>query len=260
MRSIWVLSAAFLTMAAAPVDDAVKLVEAGRGKEAVALLEKAAATKDADAIDYLAQLYDDGEVVSQDLSHAAILYRQAAELGNTHAQWRLGVMLDMSEGVKENPKEAVEWFRKAAAKRDRSAVSSLAAMYANGRGVSQDFTEAKRLYLEAARLGEPHGFFGVALLYYNGQGVKPDPIESLAWMWVAANLGDRQAKKALTEYELPSSDTRIAAERANAIAREFGYQNVAARFVDCDADKSASTECKRFKETQGIQTLPQSPN
>ena len=237
MRSIWILAAALLSVAAAPVDDAAKLIEASRGKEAVAILEKAAATKDADAADYLAQLYDVGEEVSQDLSHAATLYRQAAELGNTHAQWRLGVMLDMGEGVKENPKEAVEWFRKAAAQGDRSAIVSLAVMHSMGRGVTQDFRESMRLYREAARRGEPHGFYGVGILHARGEGVPEDRTEAFAWMLAAATTGDRQAKELIEKEAFIDEDGQKAAERANEILREFGHESKRVQFRDLDAEQ-----------------------
>lgn len=239
MRNLFLVICAVLLVAAAPVDDAQKLMEQGRESEAYQLIDKAAATGDADAIDYLAWFYDVGRYVGQDLARAASLYRRAAEAGNRHAQWRLGVMLDQSEGVAENPVEAVHWIKKAADQGSARAYASLAVMYATGRGVRQDFLEARRLYMEAARRGEPHGYFGVAVLHRLGQGVPADPIESLAWMLVAATLEDKEAQEKVTKYGLSSADTRRAAQRANEILAQLGYGKAKVIFRDIDAERAA---------------------
>ncbi len=230
----------WLSLAAASpaTDEILSLMDRGEEASAFALAEQAAGRGDVDAIDYLAWFYDEGRFVPQDHSRAAALYRRAAEGGQRHAQWRLGVMLDLGEGVVEDPEQAFRWIRLAAERGSPNALVSLAVMYANGRGVAVDYARAMEHYRAAARLGVAHGFFGIAALYNNGQGVPRDRAESLAWMFCAATLGDEEARRAAEQYGLDSATTTAAAERANAIFREFGLSGYEVRFRDLDAERA----------------------
>src|SRR5262245_49647955 len=106
---------AFFLIAATPAEEAERLLGQGQDRPAFELIERAAAGGDVEAVDYLGWFYDNGRAVAQDQPRAVGLYRQAAERGNSHAQWRLGVMLDLGEGVTENPAEALSWIRRSAA-------------------------------------------------------------------------------------------------------------------------------------------------
>ena len=79
MRRLLIGIAGLLLIAASPVEEADRLIHQGKGKEALAIVEKAAGAGDAEAIDYLGGLYDVGKAVEQDLARAASLYRRAAE-------------------------------------------------------------------------------------------------------------------------------------------------------------------------------------
>lgn len=239
MRSLFVLISALFLIAAAPEDEARELMDAGQPLRAFEI-DAAAAQGDIDAIDYLAWFYDEGRVVHQDRVRAAALYRQAADRGQRHAQWRLGVMLDLAQGVAEDPVEAVRLFRLAVDQGSPNAHVSLGVMYATGRGVPRDYGESRRHYLEAARLGEPHGFYGVGVLYSNGEGVAADRQEALAWTLVAATLGDSEAARAAENFNLGSEATAAAVERANAILWEYGYQGMRVEFRDIDAERANS--------------------
>jgi TPR repeat protein len=238
LRSLFVAAAAFATIAAGPAEDARELMEAGREREAFQLIDIAAGQGDVDAIDYLAWFYDAGRVVARDPPRAARLYRQAAERGQRHAQWRLGVMLDTGEGVTADPVAAVSWFRRAAEQGSPNAQVSLGVMFATGRGVPRDYAEAMRRYQAAARLGAPHGFFGVGIMHYQGEGVPADRVEGVAWLAVAATLGDEDAEHAINEAgassEMPSEALERAMARASAIAREHGYRDLDFRFENLD--------------------------
>ncbi len=231
------LFSALLVAASPESEEAERLIAQGQAQPALSLLEAALARGDADAINYLASLYDTGRVVAQDVPRAASLYRRAAQMGQSHAQWRLGVMLDTGEGVGEDPDEAMLWIRRAADQGSAVAFASLGVMHANGRGTPVDYAASRRAYLEAARRGEAGGFYGVAILHSNGQGVARDEREGLAWMLVAATLGDQRAPGAAETYGLDPADTNAAAARAEEILREYGYTNHRVLFRNLDAER-----------------------
>lgn len=240
MRRLLLISlAALFFIAAAPADEARTLVSQGREREAFALIERAAGGGDLDALDYLAWFYDQGRGVARDQVRAARLYREAAERGQRHAQWRLGVMLDGGEGVAVNSEEAVQWFRRAAAQGSPNAHASLGVMYATGRGVARDYAESMRYYRAAARLGNAHGFYGVGVLYARGEGVPADMEEAFAWFAVAGSLGDVDAEAALNSTGLASGAAERAIARANEIRREMGVDGPPIQFRDEDAVQPA---------------------
>lgn len=224
MNAVTPILSFLLALASPASDEAGRLVDEGRDSEAFALAERGASEGDADAVNFLAWMYDEGRHVRQDQPRAARLYRQAAEAGNSHAQWRLGVMLDQAEGVPEDPDEALRWIRLAADQGLAAAYASLGVMYANGRGTKADFAQSRRHYLEAARRGEPRGFYGVGALHSNGQGVPADEVEGLAWILTAAALGDTLAQEQADLSGLEEDAARLTVDRANAILREFGHE------------------------------------
>ena len=78
---------------------------------------------------------------------------QAAERGNTQAQFNLGVMYETGRGVRKNDAEAVRWYQKAAEQRDARAQTLLGVMYEDGRGVRKKYAEAVKWYQQAAEQG-----------------------------------------------------------------------------------------------------------
>lgn len=223
MRTTLLPLLAFLLVAASPAtDEARRLMDRGDEDGAFALIERNAGAGDADAVDYLAWFYDTGRHVGVDKPRAARLYREAAERGQRHAQWRLGVMLDMGEGVAEDPDEAFRWISRSAAQGSPEGNASMGVMYANGRGVARDYARSRVYYLESARLGSSAGFYGVGVLYAHGQGVAADPVEAGGWFIVATILEDSRSEAAMEALGLDPAGVRRATARAAAILREFG--------------------------------------
>ena len=75
-------------------------------------------------------------LLAQD-NHDAL--RQAAEQGDSEAQFLLGGIYANGEGEFKDDAEAVHWFRKSAEQGDASAQFTLGVMYVTGRGVPKDF-------------------------------------------------------------------------------------------------------------------------
>lgn len=79
--------------------------------------------------------------------------RQAAEQGDTKAQFNLGVSYDNGLGVPKDDQQAIAWYRKAAEQGDAKAQYMLGSSYAYGVGVPQDKQQAYAWYSVAAANG-----------------------------------------------------------------------------------------------------------
>ncbi|HGO7462989.1 TPA: tetratricopeptide repeat protein [Neisseria meningitidis] len=82
---------------------------------------------------------------------------QAAERGDTQAQFNLGMMYAEGRGVRQDYAEAVRWFRKAADQGLAQAQFNLGAMYYKGHGVRQDRALAQEWLGKACQNGNQDG-------------------------------------------------------------------------------------------------------
>jgi hypothetical protein len=130
-------------------------LQEGRAEDAVRRFKEAAALKDADAMEQLAEIYTNGaEGVSKDDREAFKWFLSAAEGGNIAAMRSLGgLYLLGSDAVPESDEDAAIWFQKAADKKDPAAMYDLARLYEDGQGVPRNMEKAKELYRQAADLG-----------------------------------------------------------------------------------------------------------
>ena len=225
MRTLFTLFAAFMLMGNTIKEQAWALMEEGKEAEAFALVKDGAKDKDAESIDYLAWFYDQGRHVERDMKRAEKLYREAAELGVPHAQWRLGVLID--EGaVKGSKEDAFALFQQAAGQNFSNAMTSLAVMYATGRGTAQDHEAAKFYYSMAAAAGNPHAVQGLGVLYILGEGVEKDPVEAAAYFLLASSLGSEsgEANFRRSRADLSAEDLARATARASELGSQFGFE------------------------------------
>jgi len=132
--------------------------------------------------------------VAKDEVEALKWYRKAAEQGNAHAQWDLGLCYASGQGVAKDEVEAVKWYRKAAEQEDAEAQWRLGLCYARGQGVAKDEVEAVRWYRKAAEQGNAHAQWVLGLCYASGQGLAKDQVEAGNWYRKAAEQGDAEAQ------------------------------------------------------------------
>ncbi|WP_285712204.1 tetratricopeptide repeat protein [Erythrobacter oryzae] len=201
------------------------LVTEGKVDEAYDLARAAAKRGDADAQDWLGWFHETGKGRKVDLKKAAEHYRKAADAGDNHAAWRLGVLIDSGK-VPGRLEDAVALFQAAADRNFPAAHVSLAVMQATGRGTPKDHTAAMANYLAAAKLGHPHGVRGVGIMFYLGEGVTKDVVEAAAWFLASAAMGNEEAEQSLQSIadEVPPGNGRAIVERAKAIAAELGAE------------------------------------
>ena len=101
--------------------------------------------------------------------------RITAELGDTHAQFNLGVHYhDGDHGLPQDFAEAARWYHKAAEQGFAPAQNNLGALYWMGDGVPQDRAEAVRWHRKAAEQGDPNAQYNLGTSLAYGRGVPKD--------------------------------------------------------------------------------------
>ncbi len=101
----------------------------------------------------LAQLYENGTGVAQNMTIALEQYKLASMSGDAQAQTNLARLYLSEEGGEKNIKLAVHWLEKAAAQNNAAAQYELGRFYQNGTLQTQDITKAKALLLSASENG-----------------------------------------------------------------------------------------------------------
>jgi uncharacterized protein len=191
--------------------------------------------RNVETLKYEAQKYYWGYQARQNLPKALSLYLQAAQYGDTEAQFIVGGMYFKGVGTEKNQKEAfkwlykaaikgestpqsqkilgqafllgnvvpknyaesIQWYKKASENEDHDAQNELAFLYYVGRGVEQDFTISFKWFEKAARGGLAVAQYNVGIMWFTGNGVeKPDMIQAYTWLSLAAANGHQDASAA----------------------------------------------------------------
>ena len=116
-RAIAVVAVIFLVVAAAAADDlgeGLAAYDQGDYRGALDAWGRAAAKGDAEAMNAIAGLYDQGEGVRRDPALAATWYRRSAERRNSVGQLNLGDMYGRGLGLPLDGAEAYFWLGLAA--------------------------------------------------------------------------------------------------------------------------------------------------
>ena len=137
--------------------------------------------------------YENGDGVEQDFTHAAELYKQAADLGNVKAMFWFGFLYEKGNGVEQSYSKAKEWYEKAAAHYHVTAMLRIGYLYENGDGVEQNYGKAKEWYEKAAAHYHVTAMLRIGYLYKNGNGVEQSYGEAREWFEKAAENGEETA-------------------------------------------------------------------
>jgi len=137
--------------------------------------------------------YEDGDGVEPDFTHAAELYKQAADLGNSEAMRRLGYLYYVGKGINQDYNKAKEYFESAVIAGELVAMAYLGLAYWQGKGVEQNYGKAKEWFEKAAESGNKEGMYGMGVLYENGDGVEQSYSEAKKWYEKVAECGEEIA-------------------------------------------------------------------
>lgn len=176
MHSKWIASLAVactllpaLPLKATPLDDALKVLEAGSDAKAVQVLTR------------------------------------IANEGNPLAQLRLGDLYFHGKGIAEDENMAIFWWKKSAASGNAEAMYQIAHAYLFGntaaKGVTDPDREAATWYFQAASAGHAEAAYTLGLLFIAGKGVVEDRTEAIRWFRIAAGKGHVEARKAMETTE-----------------------------------------------------------
>jgi TPR repeat protein len=125
-----------------------------------------------------------------DLDHDELL--KNANAGDKDAQFVLADTYDNGYGIKQDLQQALLWYKKAAAQGQTDALNNLGSMFHHGDGVVQDIVQARTHYEQSAQLKNPVGLYNLARLYQEGHGGTADCTKAVSLMRraVASNFPD----------------------------------------------------------------------
>lgn len=182
---------------AGPAQKAIEAADIRDYKAAFRIASECAKAGDAECMNVMAQLYQDGLGTRQDDTLAFQWRLASASKGFPDAQMMLARSYETGTGVRKDPKKAKEWYKKAAAtlkklgeKNDVKAQVNLGAMYDEGIGVERDYKEAAKWYAAAALQGVPSAQINIADMLIDGRGVAADPVKGASWLMLAADKGE----------------------------------------------------------------------
>ena len=142
------------------------------------LIEIAAGHEVRDAQRTFARSLEFGWGQSVDLRAALDWYQRAADLGDGHSLWRIGMSYVNAEYREPDARAAVGYFERSTDAENPNGMISLAVMYVTGDGVELDYQRARELYEQAAALGESHAFRELSTMYLKGEGVEVDLVRA----------------------------------------------------------------------------------
>lgn len=160
--------------------------------EASRLLSSAAEAGHVGAMLLLGLLLSD-VVEPPDPVSGAAAFREAAELGDPVAQYRLGLLYLSGIGVAADDAKGFRWIEKAAGQNLLTAIETLAALHAEGRGVEADRRVAAAMFERAAGLGSVDAPYHRAMLALSRQDGDSGADEIVALLEEAAARGSTAA-------------------------------------------------------------------
>ncbi|MCL2042797.1 MAG: sel1 repeat family protein [Treponema sp.] len=151
-------------------------------EKAVHWLTEAADQGNTGAQYWLGHCYDNnGDGFQTDGEKALLWYTKAAEAGNYVAQFYLGCIYHQGEGVPQNFEKAVYWYHRSAAQHHRNALVNLGLCYYKGDGLPKNREDAVYYFNLAAQDANNIAYHNLAFCYANGIGVIQDPEKAEYW-------------------------------------------------------------------------------
>ena len=194
--------AKIVTKQMTPSDTSKTLVEKGNlAKEngdyesAFNYYMKAVDFDNGEAMDRIAELYNEGLGVPKDDAIAYKWYKKSAEAGFPEGMNDFAFICHWGQTPSGTPdnQQALEWFKKAGDAGFFNAYNQVGWFYQNGIGTYQNYTEAIRWYEKAANHGVLDGFNNLAWLYDHGMGVAHNHNKAMEYYRTAANGGNLRA-------------------------------------------------------------------
>ncbi len=168
-------------------------------KEALSLLQQAAADGDPEALYALGTWYLHGKMVALDYSKGADYLEAASARDFAQAHFDLAVCLETGRGRDLDPQGALSLYKKAVENGD------LEAAYEVGRSIDDDSPgskanrEALGWYRVAAKAGSADAQYALGRAYELGAGLRRNRLHALSWYRKAARQDHDAASEAVVE-------------------------------------------------------------
>jgi len=180
----------------------------------------------------LARVYLSDNPEVPDYERAAELLAQRVEEGDAEAAQYLGQLYRIGRGVPGDPARGFALLRQAAGAGEPNAQFAIAQMYSRGEGTEKDAAQASRWLLSAAEAGQTEAQMSLYFNYSRGTGFAKDEAKALAWLNAAAEGGHALAQRTLGSFYLTGEggveidlDKAIALLRSAAEKGEAGAQS-----------------------------------
>lgn len=154
---------------------------------------------------------------------------EAADKGNSIAQYEVARRYAKGIGVRKSPAISVEWYEKSANAGYPPAIYRLATMYERGNGVTKNYNKAMTLYVSAAEKGNVKAMHNLAVLYTGGNLGKADYKNAIKWYEMAAEYGVQDSQFNLAIIYQNGMGGRLDLEKA------YKWYTLAARSGDREA-------------------------
>lgn len=179
------------------------LLQAGKAKEAIPWLERAAEKGHAEAQALLGLAYLTGRGVDRAPTEALKRLKPAAEKGYPKAEALLALALLNTAEVRDEA-EGRRITLKAAADGDPLGQALLGELLLFGRaGMAKNEAEGAAWMRKAAEQADARAQYMLASLLANGLGVDKDPVQARFWLELAAAQGNPEARKVLEQDKRP---------------------------------------------------------
>lgn len=179
-KTVWtflsagILGCMSMSLSAAPMDDARRLLRAQDYQGAMKVLEKEADCDNARAMFYIGQIFHRGLGMEPQRLTGIGWWERGALLGNQDCMLALSEVFNKGLGVKIEPRQGYTWDRLAALDGNTVAMYNMAQYSLRGVVVEKDRRRAARWLLKAAQAGYPSALADLATLLSRGLGVKRD--------------------------------------------------------------------------------------
>ncbi len=142
-------------------------------------------------------------------------YLRAAEHGNVHARFMLGLFYIEGRGVQKNPTQARQWIETAASQGSEEAQFTMGLLYYQGYADAQPSTKkAIFWFIKAAEQGSPEAQYSLGLIYANDTNGAKNVPEALKWWRKAATKGYAKAQHNLAVTYLNGTDVEANHDKA----------------------------------------------
>jgi TPR repeat protein/serine/threonine protein kinase len=165
------------------------LFDQKRYEEAAPLYDQACVGGLGRACNWLGLMYQHGDGVVKDNSHADTLYTKGCTAGEAGACANIGFMYTVGSGVPQDYSQAAIFFSKACEGGSAIGCANLGYAYQNGNGVARDASHAATLYAKACDTGEPMGCTNLGFLYGSGNGVPKNDSRAAALFSKSCDIG-----------------------------------------------------------------------